>query len=119
MSAGIEMSLYIGQRVRHQDYQGKRVTGVVRGLTVDTDRGLMVSCVLDAPIVIPAGEGYRETCIHHQYAPAHEFAPFDDRDELIAEMLAALEGVVRVADRATVEFDAARAAIVKAKGGRQ
>jgi hypothetical protein len=34
-------------------------------------------------------------------------------------MLAALEGVVRVADRATVEFDAARAAIVKAKGGQQ
>lgn len=32
------------------------------------------------------------------------------------DMLAALEGVVRVADRATVEFDAALAAIRKAKG---
>lgn len=32
-----------------------------------------------------------------------------------ADLLAALEGVVRVADRATVEFDAARAAIAKAK----
>jgi DNA-binding phage protein len=31
-----------------------------------------------------------------------------------AEMLAALQGVVRVADRATDEFDAARAAIAKA-----
>jgi len=31
------------------------------------------------------------------------------------EMLAALKGVVRVADRATVEFDAARAAIAKAE----
>lgn len=32
------------------------------------------------------------------------------------DMLAALEAVVRVADRKTVEFDAARAAISKAKG---
>ena len=32
------------------------------------------------------------------------------------ELLAALQGVLRVADRATDEFDAARAAIVKATG---
>ncbi len=32
------------------------------------------------------------------------------------DLLAALEGVLRVADRATVEFDAARAAIKLAKG---
>ena len=32
------------------------------------------------------------------------------------DLLAALIGVVRVADRATVEFDAARAAIAKATG---
>ena len=32
-----------------------------------------------------------------------------------AEMLAALRGVVRVADRKTAEFDAARAAIAKAE----
>lgn len=32
------------------------------------------------------------------------------------ELLEALEAVVRVADRATVEFDMARAAIAKAKG---
>lgn len=32
------------------------------------------------------------------------------------ELLAALQGVVRVADRATDEFDAARAAIAKATG---
>lgn len=31
------------------------------------------------------------------------------------DLLAALEGVIRVADRATDEFDAARAAIAKAK----
>ncbi|CAB3858572.1 hypothetical protein LMG26854_03347 [Achromobacter aegrifaciens] len=35
------------------------------------------------------------------------------------ELLAAIEGVLRVADRATVEFDAARAAIAKAKGEQQ
>ena len=33
------------------------------------------------------------------------------------DLLAALIGVVKVADRATVEFDAARAAIAKAEGG--
>jgi hypothetical protein len=32
------------------------------------------------------------------------------------ELLEALRGVVRVADRSTVEFDAARAAIAKAEG---
>ncbi len=32
------------------------------------------------------------------------------------DLLAALEGVLRVADRKTDEFDAARAAIAKAKG---
>jgi hypothetical protein len=32
------------------------------------------------------------------------------------DLLDALKGVVRVADRATVEFDAARAAIIKAEG---
>lgn len=34
--------------------------------------------------------------------------------DLIEEMLAALQGVVRVADRKTTEFDAARVAIAKA-----
>lgn len=33
------------------------------------------------------------------------------------DLLAALEAVVRIADRNTVEFIAARAAIAKAKGG--
>jgi hypothetical protein len=32
------------------------------------------------------------------------------------DLLAALEGVLRVADRQTAEFDAARAAIAKARG---
>lgn len=33
-----------------------------------------------------------------------------------AKLVEALEGVIRVADRATVEFDAARAAVAEAKG---
>lgn len=39
-----------------------------------------------------------------------------EKDKLIEQMLEALEAVVRVADRATVEFDMARAAIKAAKG---
>jgi hypothetical protein len=35
------------------------------------------------------------------------------------DLLAALEGVLRVSDRRTDEYDAARAAIAKAKGGAQ
>ena len=54
----------------------------------------------------------------HRLDCAGEFKEADAR--LIAsapELLAALIGVVKVADRATVEFDAARAAIAKAEGG--
>jgi hypothetical protein len=36
--------------------------------------------------------------------------------DVAPDLLEALRGVVRVADRATVEFDAARAAIAKATG---
>ncbi len=117
IAAGVELSLRIGQRVRHRDYQGRRVTGVVNGLSIETDRGLVASVVLDEAIVIPPiKESDREIRIHWQTAEAHEFTPFDDRDELIEQMLAALRGVLRVADRATDEFDAARAAIAKATG---
>ena len=35
------------------------------------------------------------------------------------DLLEALQGVLRVADRATVEFDAARAAVAKATGEKQ
>ena len=42
---------------------------------------------------------------------------YDERAEAIRdELVAALEGVIRVADRKTDEFDAARAALAKAKG---
>jgi hypothetical protein len=87
--AGVELSLCIGQRVRHRDYKGKRVTGVVRGLAVEgDDHTLMAQVVLDAPIVIPPGHGFDEISIWNQHAPAHEFSPFDDRDEVIADLLA-------------------------------
>jgi hypothetical protein len=46
-------------------------------------------------------------------------APYQANGRLIAaapDLLDALKGVVRIADRQTVEFDAARAAIAKAEG---
>jgi hypothetical protein len=114
--AGVALTLRLGQRVRHGDYKGKRITGVVHGLSIDNDHTLRAQLVLDAPIVIPAGNGFAQIDIYRQDVAAHEVSPFDERDELVAEMLAALKGVVRVADRATVEFDAARAVIAKAEG---
>lgn len=123
--AGIALALRIGQHVRHRDYNGKRVTGTVRGISVD-DRGLQADIVLDAPIVIPARSADdREISIWHQHVPAHDLTPFDDRDELIAEMLAAL----RISERALSALShpdcaadsdgplySARAAIAKATG---
>lgn len=91
-TAGFEMSIRIGQRMRHTDYAGRRVTGVVRGLSVDSDSTLQVHVLLDAPIIIPArDEDDREISIWHQHVPAHELTPFDDRDELIAELLQTLQ----------------------------
>lgn len=115
-NAGVDMSFRIGQRVRHHDYKGQRVTGVVRALSIDNERGLMVEVTLDAPIIIPARDDMREISIWHQSDQAHEFSPFDERDELIEELVAALQGVVGVADRQTNEFDRARAAIALAMG---
>ena len=42
---------------------------------------------------------------------------FEQLAEQRNELLAALKGVIRVADRATVEFDAARAAVAEVEGG--
>lgn len=119
-NAGVEMSVRIGQRVRHQDYQGQRVTGVVRGLSVDDERALMADIALDAPIVIPAkSPDDREICIWNQHVPAHELAPFDDRDELIAELRLACEGLLSIAETGVTSLGAvraARAAIAKVTG---
>jgi hypothetical protein len=52
------------------------------------------------------------------FASRHAFKQAITADHYL-EILAALEGVVRVADRATDEFDAARAAIAAATGSQQ
>lgn len=121
-AAGIALALHIGQRVRHRDYKGTRVTGIVRGLYIDSERGLMVDCALDSPIVIPPGDGYSEIAIHQQHAPAHEFSPFDEHEELTAELLKtvqALEILFAPCARDSTQadwIDKARAVIAKATG---
>lgn len=99
-AAGVEISLRIGQRVRHRDYQDRRVTGVVNSLSIESERGLVASVVLDEPIVIPPiSDGDQEIRIHWQTSAAYEFTPFDDRDELIAELLCALQETVSLIRR--------------------
>lgn len=91
---GLEISLRIGQRVRHQDFHGKRVTGIVRGLSVDSEDVLHADIALDEAIVIPPiNEDDHELRIYRQHVPAHELAPFDEREELIAGMREAAEAV--------------------------
>lgn len=102
--------LRLGQRVRHTDYHGQRVTGVIVGLTLDHERGLMVDCALDEPIVIPAMGDFAATPIHRQYAQAHEFTPFDERDEQIAQLRAAVASYQRLCNAAPYLMDAVRAA---------
>jgi hypothetical protein len=116
--AGAELSLRIGQRVRHGDYKGRRVTGIVRGLSDSDGQGLMASVALDEPIVIPPrGDDQREIHIRWQNIPAHELAAFDDRDELIAELLVALQHAVRWFDQLKPEDIARyRVAIARATG---
>lgn len=117
--SGIEISLRLGQRVRHHDHLGQRVTGVVRGISIDSDSVMRAHIVLDTPIVIPArGADDREINIWHQDVPAHELVPFDDRDELVAELLAAL---IKTVSTVELEFgpnscNAERALIAKVTG---
>ena len=119
----MEISLRIGQRVRHTDYKGQRVTGVVTGLQVDSDRALIADVVLDKAIVIPADAHGPEITVRHQHAPAHEFSPFDERDELMAEILAALNAALDDVDAARAEgieqpawADPARTVVAKVTG---
>jgi hypothetical protein len=117
--AGIAISLHIGQRVRHcDDYKGQRVTGTINGISVE-DRALMVLIALDQPIIIPASAGGRELQIHTQHVPAHEVAPYDEREDLIAELLTAAKAVAysNGFDAAYPDkLEALRAAIAKAGG---
>lgn len=119
-SCGVEISLRIGQHVRHRDHLGQRVTGVVHGLLIDSDRVLQADMVLDAPIIIPARNADdREISIWRQHVPAHELAPFDDRDELIAELRLACEGLLAIAETGVTSLGAirfGRDAIAKAAG---
>lgn len=119
-SGCIEISLRIGQHVRHRDYKGERVTGIVSGLSLDSDRVLQADIVLDAPIIIPARDADdREIRIWRQHVPVHELRPFDDRDELIAELRLACEGLLSAAETGIASLGAIRAgrvAIAKVTG---
>lgn len=121
---GVELSLRIGQRVRHiHDHRGQRVTGRVIGMTLNSDAGLSVDVALDAPIVIPPiSPDDRAISLYRQCVPAHELAAFDERDELVEELLSACIDLMQATDgwqRDGGIFDRARAAIAKATGGSQ
>lgn len=114
--AGVALNLTIGQRVRHHDHKGQRVTGIVRSLGIEDGR-LMAGIGLDAPIVIPArSDDDREIRIYNQHVCAVELAPFDDRDELIEELSGALAQMLNHAKGADQGLlDAGYAAIAKVK----
>lgn len=90
------------------DFERWGMGGAIPRLRDTSDHGLLTPCLKWAKAVIG-----RE---HH----AHWFKSLDHPDaRLIAaapDLLAALEAVVKVADRETNEFDMARTAIAKAKG---
>lgn len=119
-SAGLALNLTIGQRVRHHDYRGQRVTGVVQSLGIEEGR-LMAGIALDAPIVIPArSDGELEIRIYNQHVCAVELAPFDDRDELIGELSVALLAMLTYHDTSAKApdqrlLDAGYAAVAKVK----
>jgi hypothetical protein len=75
-----------------------------------------------APGALPArGDDDREIQIHWQTAPVHEFAPFDDRDELLAQTLEALKALLAYHDDIAKApdqrlLDAGYAAIARATG---
>jgi hypothetical protein len=116
-AAGVEISLRIGQRVRHHDFHGKRVTGVVRGLCIEEDV-LHADIVLDDALVIPPiNADDHELRIYRQHVPAHELAPFDERDEVINELVRELKHAAHWFDQITpADAERYRAAIAKATG---
>ena len=76
----------------------------------------------DGALVVKDSE-FNEICVIREKLDRHYRGEQEKTDQanaaLIAsapDLLAALDGVVRVADRATDEFDAARAAIKRARG---
>ncbi len=123
-SACAAIDLRIGQHVRHTEFRGQRVTGVVIGLSLGESRELMADVVLHQPIIIPASADGRwaETSVHRQYVPVVELSPYDERDDLIADLLKACEGLLSVAETGITSLGAIRAGrevIAKAKGAVQ
>jgi hypothetical protein len=110
MNSTFACPLSVGQRVRHIDYMGQRVTGVIHGLSVCPERGLMVDCRLDDPIVIPADEHSAEIKIWSQHAQAHEFTPFDERDEQIEQLREAVAAYQRFMHAAPHLMEAVKSA---------
>lgn len=92
VDAGVELSLRIGQRVRHcNDFKGRRVIGVIRALSLSEDV-LHAEIGLDEPLVIDAlSPEDRAIHLYRQNVPAHELTPFDERDEVISQLLQALD----------------------------
>lgn len=84
LSAGIQLELRIGQRVRiKDDYEGKPTVGVITGLQVDTEGALRCDVLLDQPIVIrPREPDDREIRIHRQTVYAQDVRPDDSHAEL-------------------------------------
>lgn len=79
----------------------------------------MVTIALDQPIVIPATADIREIQIYTQHVPAHEVAPFDALDELIAELRSACEGLLSSAETGITSLGvirAGRAVLAKVHG---
>jgi hypothetical protein len=106
VASAAAFNLRIGQRVHHREHEGRRVTGVVHGLNIESERGLVVAILLDEPIVIrKINEDDREVNIYWQTAQAHEFAPFDERDELIAGLVDSLNEVLDLCAIGDVDED--------------
>lgn len=95
--AGLALCLRIGQRVRLADFKGRRVTGKVQGLSIDSDRVLQADIGLDKPIVIDV-DGERPIDIWRQNVAAHEVSPFDERDEQVEALLEALRTLRKACD---------------------
>ncbi len=116
--AGVALNLYIGQRVRHcHDFKGRRVVGVIRALSLSEDV-LHAEIGLDEALVIdPVGSMERPIHLYRQNVPAHELAPFDERDEQIAQLLATLTNLCNKGNKATwPDWSAALEVIAKTTG---
>lgn len=111
--AGIEISLRIGQRVRHShDYKGARVTGTVQNIGIE-EGALKATILLDEPIVIaPSTPGEKAIYLYRQHVLAHELTPFDERDQLLRDLLVELRDAVAIIESCGGNASTQRAAIL-------